>query len=296
MATEGPVQDIQRLRAEQKKKALEEIDQFAGDKITLKRDIFFVPGWTGEEGDCWLKPYPKRLKGHISVKECLEKILNDPRAAIRKAHYITFSETESKSAESFMRFGEILKQKIIDEIGKNSEFDIVGHSMGGLDIVAAITQGSDYLKNVKNCITIASPLQGVALAPLLPKLKKLFPLLKQFEEHHKDQIKNLSPKREAITLVNTKGNRSALLGRVGKFYQFYGTQDAAVMRSAKLNKYGLGDLYDEKVQSIEILSASHSGRSGITQDPRTVVNLVKIMLDIEIERPKYNYGYVYKKT
>jgi hypothetical protein len=296
MATEGPVQDIQRLRAEQKKKALEEIDQFARDKITLKRDIFFVPGWTGEEGDSWLKPYPKRLKGHISVKECLEKVLKDPKDEIKKAHFVTFSEAESKSAKSFLRFGEILKQRVRNEIGEDSEFDIVGHSMGGLDTVAAITQGSDYLRNVRNCITFASPLQGVELAAALPKLKKLFPFLKQLEEHHKDQINNLSPKSEDMKLVNTEENRRTLLKRVKKFYQFYGTQDAAVMRSAKLKKEGLGDLYDQKIQPIEILSASHSGRSGITQDPRTVVNLVKIMLDIEIEKPKYNYGNIYRKV
>lgn len=76
-----------------------------------------------------------------------------------------------------------------------------------------------------------------------------------------------------------------------------GTRDQAVMRGARFNKVGIDQkLYEKRVEILEIDGATHSQKYGITQDPRTILAVLRILLDIELEKPKYNYGYLYKKN
>lgn len=289
--TTGPVQEEQQIRQEEKKQAVAKLNELK-DKIMLKRPIFFIPGWTGEEGKAWLEPYPKRKQYHISIKEYMEKTSQK-----KKVYCLSFSTKESERCDSFLDFADIVKQKVWDRIGKKESFDIAGHSMGGLDIIAALVQDKSYLEKVHNCITVASPLRGISIADFLPKIKEILPFMKKLASHHKKQCVNLDSDYRPIQYINKLEIRKKLLRRVFKFNQIYGSQDITVMGSARLNKKGLlNKLCVDKIRTIRIGGASHSGDTGITQDPRTILAILSVITDIQIKKPAYNYGIIRKKA
>jgi len=256
----------------EKKKAFYKFKELQND-LRLLRPLFFVPGWTGEEGKAWLVPYSKRPKYHLSAKEYFSKV--KPK---NKVYFISFSIEESKKCKSFLDFADILKRKIWNKIGREQVFDVVGHSMGGLDIVAAITQRKNYLKKVNNCITVASPLQGVDVAEYLPAITKVLPG-KKMKPHHAAQCINLDPDKEPIKIINRVENRINLLQRVDRLCNIYATSDRAVMMGARLNVRGLSKkLCKTKAKAVRIERARHSGSIGITQDPRTILTIVNLIL------------------
>jgi len=61
-------------------------------------------------------------------------------------NYVTFTDAQSRSCSSFLDFADILKAKVLRKVSKRQGFDLVGHSMGGLDAVAAIVDDKDPLK------------------------------------------------------------------------------------------------------------------------------------------------------
>ncbi len=287
-----PMQEESAERRRKKEQALATLNSLAGRGISLKRHVFFVPGWAGEEGKAWKEPYPKLLKGHGPIKYWIDRIVRNPDR-VTYVSYVDFLLQESKNSRSFLDFGELLKARVKSKIAASQEpVDLIGHSMGGLDILAAITQGEDALTSVENCVTVASPLQGVAYGRFIDELDKLLPFLK-WQPFHQIQVENMDKHCKAIQQINLLDNRCKLLERVKAFYQLEGTQDATVMRNARLKTDGLPEALRKTITHLIIGGASHSGATGITQDPRTVLYLISVVADIPIEKPKLNYGYVY---
>jgi hypothetical protein len=164
------------------------------------------------------------------------------------------------------------------------------HSMGGLDSVAAIIDEEKPLLNVQNLVTVATPHQG-------SELGELGPILRKYKPHHAIQCVNLDPDQLPIKLINKLDARETLLSRVKNLFCLMGTRDMAVMKSARYNSEGLdAQLYQRKVEITEIEGATHSQRYGITQDPRLILCVVRILLGIELEKPQFNYGYIYRKA
>lgn len=289
-----PVQEERRKRERQKERALDKLRSLAGQGITLKRPVFFVPGWTGEEGKAWKGYDAKVLPGHGPVRAWIDRIIRKPDRTSRIS-YIIFSKEESRNSKSFLDFAEILKARVRGKVASQDEpIDLIGHSMGGLDIVAAITQGQDPLLNVNNCVTVASPLRGVAYARFIKELDKLLPWL-DWEPHHHVQIRNMGHRSNPISKINSLENRVKLLERISAFYQLEGTQDMRVMRSARLRTDGLPNSLKQKITHLIIEGASHSGAAGITHDPRAVLYLISIILGIPIEQPTRNYGFIFRR-
>jgi len=150
MNTNDPLKDMREEREEQKNDAIAQLNKFKNNKITLERPVFFVPGWTDESCQCWTADEENK----DSVKTCLEGMCSN----FNFAHFVNFEE-ESDSCDSFLDFGVFLKQKIEKLIGDKQDFDILGHSMGGLDTRAAVIQESPLL-NINKCITVATPHWG----------------------------------------------------------------------------------------------------------------------------------------
>jgi hypothetical protein len=121
MATTGPVQDMIKQREAQRQCAIDTLNGWKQNKFSLKRPVFLVPGWTDEGCACWISSNKKY--NNKSIKDWLIDICLNPT----EAHYINF-EQESPTCKSFLDFGEVLKKKIWDLIGKDKEFDIIGHS------------------------------------------------------------------------------------------------------------------------------------------------------------------------
>lgn len=279
----NPVEEFKKAREKQTQEALAQLNAWKQDKITLKRPVFFVPGWTDENCKCWtLGEYDK-----IPIKHWINEITESSSGA----HYITFIE-ETINCKSFLDFGEVLKTKIWNIIGKYAEFDIVGHSMGGLDTRAAITQGEPLL-NINKCLTVATPHQGDHLGGLNWWLIRHG--FKAMSAYRAEQGKNLDPDYSPIKLINQIENRKLFLERINKLYQFKGTRDFCVKGSAIMRDDGIESLYKEKKEEITVEGANHTGKIGICQDPRAIFTIIKILLDIELPKPDFNYGYVYKR-
>lgn len=286
-----PVQEESLKRKRQKEQALAKLASLAAQGVALRRRLFFVPGWSGEEGQAW-KGYGKSLlKGHASVKEWIDKLVRN-RDQVTYVSYLSFSPKESANAKSFLDFAEILKAKVRAKAKPDEPIDVIGHSMGGLDIVAAITQGRDALTNVQNCVTVASPFRGIAYSKFVKDVDRLLPWL-HWEPYHHTQVRHMDHQAKAIRMINEVKNRVKLLERVRAFYQLEGTQDMTVMRNARLRTDGLPEGLKKKITQLIVEGAAHSGASGITHDPRTLLYLISIIADLPLEKPKLNYGYLY---
>lgn len=288
---EDPHKAEQKRRELQKQKAIERLEFLAGKGVALKRHVFFVPGWAGEHGKAWTGYDKPVLKGHGSIKSWIDRIVRNPER-VTYVSYLEFSDKESEASKSFFDFAELLKARVRAHAAPDEPVDLIGHSMGGLDILAAITQGKDALTNVENCVAVASPLQGIVYSQFVKLADQLLPGMK-WEPYHYVQVRNLATTCAAIRKINSLENRVRLLERVKTFYHAEGTQDPTIMRSARLRREGLPKHLKAKIQQLVVEGASHSGAAGITHDPRTVLHLVSIIADIQIEKPKLNYGCVY---
>lgn len=253
----------------EKRKATEELERFVQAELAFERPVFFVPGWTDEANLCWTSPY---VSGYTPVKKWISRITSNPELA----DYVIFSSEESKDCYSFFDFAFYLKEKIWQKIGKKASLDIVAHSMGGLDAVVSIID-DDPLLNVNSLITVATPHRGSEWGEFQScALVKIF---RKSHSHHVVQGVNLDPDQPFIPRINEPKAKGNLLRRVNKLYCLSGTRDIAVMKSAEYNDVGLArDLYKQKVAVREpYLMARHSGRDGITQDPRAILEIIKIL-------------------
>ena len=280
---EDPVRAERERRFRQKQNAVKQLEALEQKPGKLQRPVFFVPGWRDEGNVCWMKPYSK---GYTALAEWLPRVVKNPELA----EYITFTEEESKSCPSFLDFGEILKGKIWDSVGKQKDFDVVGHSMAGLDTIAAITSPNQPLRRARRLVTVGTPHQGSELGEFGTQFIKA-------PKHIILQGVNLDPDQLPIQMINHMEVRQELLENVEHLYCLMGTRDMAVMGSGRFNKEGLSPkLYAEKVTTVEIEGARHSSALGITQDVRTILCVATVLLDLELDKPQQNYGYIYKSA
>lgn len=205
--------------------------------------------------------------------------------------YLTFTTKESRACEDFFAFAELLKDKIRQAIEPGEPMDLVGHSMGGLDAIAAITRGDDPLAGAVNCVAVGSPLQGFSYGKILKRLDKLIPLV-HWDAHHHIQAKNMDCDADAIKAINTPEARCRLLERIDAFYAIEGTQDMVVGRNARLRTDGCPKALAQKVRHLQVGGATHTGSAGLTQDPRTILVLLKIIAGLPIQFPKGNRGFL----
>ena len=281
------VEDMRKERKRQKQNALNKLEEFTKNKIALKRPVFFVPGWTDESCACWRESN----KINIWIKDWFDKICSNSE----EVRYVNF-ENESPGCKSFLDFGEVLKNKIWDDIGKEKEFDVVGHSMGGLDIRAALI-GENPLSNVSNCLTVATPHQGDNFGGInvwfrnMPIIRSVVNKIMPEKPYQIIQGRALDPDYDQIKFINTSENKTLFLQIVGKLYQFKGTMDFTVKGSAYINEAGVdSQLCKDKIIPVEINGADHVGKIGITQDLRTILTIMTILLGLELESPKQNHG------
>ena len=92
--------------------------------------MFFIPGWTSESCAAWQEPYTKE---NIAMRNGLKGLFQTGR---KKSIFVTFTEAESKVCKSFIDFSSVLAEKVSPYLVEGTQLDLIGHSMGGLDISA----------------------------------------------------------------------------------------------------------------------------------------------------------------
>ena len=274
----NPVTELQQQRQDERQQAVAQLEALAQHPPTLQRPVFFVPGWTDEQNRCWTSPY---RSGDVTINTLLARTMRNPTSA----RYVTFTQRQSQRSTSFLDFGRLLKRRIVKAIG-DAPCDLVGHSMGGLDAIAAMLDDARPRLRVTNLVTVATPHQGSELGEIAAQLG-------HFSPHHALQAKHLDPDQPPIQFLNQLDTRRALLQRVGRLWCLMGTRDMAVMRSARYRTDGLSAALKQKIEVIDIGGARHSAIYGITQDPRLILGVITILLGMAVEPPRYHDGTLY---
>ena len=262
------VLDIHRSWEREAKKALVTLRALEKQKITLERPVMLVPGWTDEANGTWRESY---FRQRLSLQAWFEKICRNPE----NLHFIESSQEESRISESFFDLGEILKEKIRGIVNRRQSVDCVAHSMGGLTAMAALNQKKSTGFRVKNLVTVATPHLGTQWGDILASF--VGRLLTDYEHYHELQGKSMDPDQPWIQEINRPLWRRHLLQRVCRLFCLFGSRDMAVMNWAKFDIAGLGPVLQEKVHYLEYGGAAHSGKNGITTDPRVILDILMIL-------------------
>jgi pimeloyl-ACP methyl ester carboxylesterase len=225
-----------------------------------------------------MAPYDGLPNLHAPAKAWVERIFPESEVQ-RLIRFVTFSLAESQACPSFREFGSVLKAKIRAVVPPGSPIDLVCHSMGSLDAMAAILQDPDPLRPVVNLICAASPIQGIFYGLFVPAVDALSPIL-NWQPYHYVQVRNMNSDAAPMRWLNALETRRRLLDRVRALWTMGGTQDMVVMRSAKFRTEGLSVPERRQVRHLAIAGAMHIGPAGITQDPRTVSAALRIVMGL----------------
>jgi hypothetical protein len=145
-------------------------------------------------------------------------------------------------------------------------------------------------------VTFGSPLRGTEWGEIKYKLGGLLPYLL-------DQAKSMDPDQPFIKQLRSPEALKRLLDRIERLSCLYGTQDMAIRKSGRIsykdidpNWHGADpDAFKAKVRVIDIQGAQHTGPLGITQDPRAILWLVRILGDLPFPETPLNHGYLFRR-
>lgn len=287
-----------------KTKARLELRKFANKRIKLKRDVFFVPGWTDEGCMCWTEPYTEggidRRQGWEYTVKDWEYIIENPE----KMHYLKLVDNEdtiqiirnkkgkvqkvefktdsTENYANFFQFAELIKRKIQSTGAR--EFDLIGHSMGGLDIISAAVLDAEQdnypevkefittkpLSGIGLLITVSTPYKGSDPATLAKRTKLDEIFCKSWSPGVRQQCNNMAFDSKFIEIINKSDIRKRLLNRVSIGVHTFGS------RNDRAVAYEYTQIEGATNHS-EIVLAQHSQRMGITQDPRVHLELFNLL-------------------
>jgi pimeloyl-ACP methyl ester carboxylesterase len=265
-----------RVIAAQRVRARAALREWTERPLTLRRRVYFVPGFTDEDGrSCW---------GDAGGRDLCPELA-------------TFVDFEADGAapryENFIRFGAHLARLVAQDrvvagpAGAAAEVDLVCHSMGGLDALAAIALLEDYpeldappLAGVRNVITFDTPFRGFAAAsnPLLGKLKRM---QRPDEPWLTSQL--LAMETDSLRIAEVAQARDEFLSRVQAFWP-RGADNVAGLIEVPHESASFGEPAEFAPASRERYrgyraweDASHSGAKGLTRDPRAMVEALEIL-------------------
>jgi hypothetical protein len=254
-------------------------------KLLLQRNLYLVPGFEDEGAGCWLGGsntiadfWGPRIFSNWQLAVASRDRSNEAKWKWANVRVIDFDENVPR--RSFLEFGETVRAAIVTEHPHSSssmgEYDIVGHSMGGLDsfvaLVDALSAGPQLVQPPQqiarafNYVTMDTPYRGIPNWEARTKMSG---------PTKRDQCRAMAPGCAELTLVDTAA--SQLAGRVVRV-TCYGVDSASQVEVTS------GDLYADEnrfshersvtdYRFFQIPGASHSGPQGITQSLITIANL-----------------------
>ena len=273
--------------AAQRVRAREALSEWTERPLTLQRRVYFVPGFTDEDGlSCWGEAGSRAL--------CLASELPEVCGNVDLATFVDFKAAGAPPRyENFIRFGAHLARLVEQDRAAagladgDAEVDLVCHSMGGLDALAAIALLDDYpeldappLACVRNVITFDTPFLGFAAAgnPLLGKLKRM---QRPDEPWLTSQL--LAMETHSLRIAEVAQARDRFLSRVLAFWP-RGADNAAGLIEVPHESASFGEPEEFARTSRERYrgyraweDTSHSGAQGLTRDPRAIVEALEIL-------------------
>ncbi len=282
-APSDPVGQLIETIAKDKADALTQLKTWAKEPISLKRPVFFVPGWTDDINKGWTIPYS-------SVNTSMENWSDQIFSNSNLAYFINFSKEDSASCDSFLDFSKILRDRVRRLLGQAQDFDILGHSMGGLDIRGAVIDEKDPLLGINHCVLVAVPNEGSQWGDLCKA--HMIRSSRNLTDAQVTQGVNMDPSHPIIQSLNHIELKRLFLKNINRLYTLRGWSDTAIFGSSRFQYSGMEAEFPGKVTEINYDGTTHTGRNGITQDPRVIAHIVRILLDLPLTEPLRNYGNV----
>ena len=281
--------------------------------LHLARPVFFVPGWSDQACLCWTEPYTeagidRRAGWEYTIQDWVEEVV-DPADRLKvyyvklveddknllierfsrgtnqgKIQSVDWSRDPSAQYENFFKFAELLKRKIRD-VGA-ADYDLIGHSMGGLDIIAAtlLDRGhdpepevqrfitSDPLAGVNTIMTVATPFRGSPLASFVERNHLDDILRLNWSDGIRKQAEAMFPQSPFIQIITDPSREARLITRVkGSIHTFGSENDPATPNQARM----IDGAINHPAGGFEL--ARHSMIMGITQDPRLALAIFTIL-------------------
>ncbi len=283
--------------------------------LHLNRPVFFVPGWTDQGCLCWTEPYvegggDRRAGWEYTIQDWVESVV-EPEDRVQ-VHFVKLVEEEnnltieryssgprlgkirsvpwdhdpSARYENFFQFAELLKQKI-RQMG-TADYDLIGHSMGGLDMIAAtvldrrIDRESEIqrfiisppLEGVHTIVTVATPFRGSPLASFVERNHLDEILRLNWSDGIRNQAEAMFPRSPFIQSITDPSRQRRLLDRVkGSVHTFGSENDPATPNQARM----IDGAINHPATGFEL--ARHSMIMGITQDPRLALAVFRILVE-----------------
>jgi hypothetical protein len=250
--------------------------------LSLQRTLYLVPGLDDEGANCWLANGaitsswgPKVFKNwHMATTADL----GTPKWSRATVRVVLFPKAYPPPVcDSFLDFGDQLREIIAsdypDRDSPMGEYDLVCHSMGGLDAMAALMDLDpsrpplpQRAANAYNFVAMDTPFRGV---PNMTTRRRFSP------QHAQKQCDALTPGSPELAWVEQAAER--LESRATRI-TCYGVDSATQVEVTS------GNLYHDRARFatarreadyrfIQIPGSSHSGSLGITTSVITMANL-----------------------
>lgn len=281
--------------------------------LRLKRPVFLVSGWTDQACLCWTEPYTegggaRRLGWEYTIQDWAGKIvdpadhgkvvfiknvedennlqikrfISGPRKG--KIRAATWGGDATGKYENFFQFSELLKSKI--RATGSGEYDLIGHSMGGLDIIAAVLLDRQVdqepevqrfiktppLEGTHHIITVSTPFRGSPAAGLVKNTRVDEIFMPNWSQGIRKQSEAMAPDSSFIKIITHSERQRRLIPKVSGSVHTFGSQnDRAVPDSCRMIDGANNHL------AADFGLAQHSQRMGIPQDPRTALGIFRIL-------------------
>lgn len=254
-------------------------------KLSLQRDLYLVTGFDDETAGCWVdganaiaKVWGPRVfsNWHVATASIHQ---HAPDPTIWKFANVRVIDFDLSYRRSFLEFGDVLRKTIQTEhpdTGSSmGKYDLVGHSMGGLDSFVALLDltaspnpvpAADRIARAYNLVTMDTPYRGI---PNWEARRNMSPASKR------DQCTAMAPDSPELKLIDA--NASRLPSRVVRM-TCYGVDSASQVEVTSGNLFADKNRYAAERDAcdyrfFQIPGASHSGPMGITQSVITIANL-----------------------
>jgi hypothetical protein len=252
-------------------------------KLALARTLYLVPGLEDENASCWIggdnsivDVWGPRVFSPWVVAKATERLAKPDVWKTANVRVIDFDQTERAS---FFDFRDAVVDAVVNEYPDDGslvgEYDIVGHSMGGLDAFVSLVDGCSpagplpagrRIARAFNFVTMDTPYRGIPNVETRVKLAA---------DAKKDQTRALAPGSEQLGLVGAAA--ADIAGRAVRV-TCYGVDSATQVEVTSGNLFAdEGTFASVRAQSdyrfFQIPGASHSGPLGITHSTITIANL-----------------------